>query len=58
MMTTAIVTPVCPKCGTSKKSGKRSCCARGGAWFKNCGDEDDLKFEHTWFQGIQACESR
>merc|ERR1712091_834577 len=22
----------CHKCGTTKKFGKRSCCARGGAW--------------------------
>jgi len=45
---------VCPKCGTLK-SGKRSCCFRGGAWFKKCGDTGDSKFEHTWFEGIQAC---
>ena len=46
----------CVKCGMSKKSGKRSCCARGGAWFKNCGDAGDKKFDHTWVEGIQACE--
>ena len=45
----------CPKCGTTKKSAKRSCCARGGAWFKNCGDSDDSKFDHTWVEGMQAC---
>ena len=48
---------VCPKCGTIKKSGKRSCCARDGAWFKNCGDGDDTQFDHTWTEGIQACRS-
>ena len=47
----------CPVCGTSKKSGKRSCCARGGAWFKNCGDVGDTKLDHTWAEGVQACES-
>ena len=47
--------PVCPKCGDIKKSGKQSCCARGGAWFKNCGDVGDTKFDHTWAEGIQAC---
>ena len=48
----------CLKCGIAKKSGKRSCCARGGAWFKNCGDADDTKFDHTWIEGIEACKSR
>ena len=43
-------------CGTTKKSGKLSCCARGGAWFKNCGDAGDMKFDHTWVEGIQACK--
>ena len=45
----------CSKCGTLKKSGKLSCCARGGDWFKNCGDISDLNFGHTWVEGIQAC---
>ena len=46
----------CVTCGTIKKSGKRSCCARGGAWFKNCGDAGDTKFDHTWAEGIRACK--
>ena len=46
----------CDECGTIKKSGKLSCCARGGAWFKNCGDVGDTKFDHTWIEGIQACK--
>ena len=46
----------CPKCGTAKKSGTRSCCARDGAWFKNCGDTGDTHFDHTWAEGIQACK--
>ena len=46
----------CPKCGATKMSGTLSCCARGGAWFKNCGDVDNAKFEHTWVEGIRACE--
>ena len=45
----------CPKCGY-QKSGKRSCCARGGDWFQNCGDVGDTKFDHTWAEGIKACE--
>ena len=46
----------CPKCGTINKSGKRSCCARGGAWFKKCGDVGDSSFEHTWDGGFKACK--
>ena len=49
---------VCPRCGTNKKSGKHSCCARDGAWFKNCGDGGDTKFDHTWAEGIQACDRK
>ena len=45
----------CPKCGTLKKSGKRSCCAPGGTWFQNCGDGSNSNVDHTWFEGIQAC---
>ena len=39
----------------SKKLGKPSCCAFGGAWFKNCGNPGDIKFDHTWTEGIEAC---
>ena len=46
----------CTECGATTRSGKRSCCARGGAWFKNCGDTDDTKFDHTWAEGIRACK--
>ena len=49
---------VCPKCGTAKKSGVSSCCARGGSWFKNCGDTVDTQFDHTWTEGIRACRSK
>ena len=34
---TMTVSYVCPKCGTIEKSGKISCCGRGGAWYGNCG---------------------
>ena len=46
----------CTNCGVVKKSGKRSCCARGGAWFQNCGDNGNTNFDHTWSEGIQACK--
>ena len=50
------VSDVCLKCGITKNSGKHSCCVRGGAWFKYCGDAGDKQFEHTWAEGIWACE--
>jgi len=34
-----------------------SCCGRGGSWFKNCGRAGNTKFQHTWYEGIQACKS-
>merc|ERR1712224_388105 len=54
--TATTVNPVCSKCGTVKNSGKRSCCGHGGAWFNNCGNSGNLKFEHTWTEGFQACK--
>merc|ERR1712224_521879 len=45
----------CPKCGTFEKSGRVSCCAPGGAWFKNCGGAGNVNVGHKWFEGIQAC---
>ena len=53
--TSALGSKECPKCGTVKKFGKASCCARGGAWFQKCGDAADTNFDHTWVEGIQAC---
>merc|ERR1712157_84473 len=47
----------CPKCILIKKTGKRSCCYRGGAWFKKCGNPGDRNFEHTWNDGIRACKT-
>ena len=55
--TSAMISNVCPKCGTDKRSGKRTCCAPGGAWVKKCGIPGDSKFDHTWLEGIQACNS-
>ena len=60
MTTTATTTSSssCPKCGTNRQSGTRSCCAPGGAWVGNCGDPGDSNFEHTWFEGNEACKSK
>ena len=54
-MSTKSTSNRCSKCGTIKKYCTRSCCARGGAWFKNCGGDGDSSFDHTWNEGIQAC---
>jgi hypothetical protein len=44
-------------CGFIKRSGKRSCCGRGGSWFGKCGGTKS-KSAYTWFTGIQACKPR
>ena len=53
---TPAASPKCRKCGRILKTGKFSCCARGGSWFKKCGD-DDGRFDHTWSEGVQACNT-
>ena len=45
----------CATCGTAPKSGQMSCCARGGTWFKKCGDPGDTNFDYTWDEGFKAC---
>ena len=55
---TVTVSSVCPKCGIAKRSGKSSCCGRGGSWFGNCGSTGDTKVDHTWYEGLQACKAR
>ena len=57
-VTTSASTPpiACPKCGATT-DGKISCCFRGGTWFRKCGDFGDANFDHTWFEGIQACKA-
>ena len=54
----AAKTPECRKCGTIGKSGKSSCCGRGGSWFRNCGNAGNVKNSHTWYEGIQVCNTR
>ena len=56
--TTTTTVSECPKCGTIGKSGKTSCCARGGSWFKSCGGAGNARLQHTWYEGIKACKAR
>ena len=51
------VSSSCPKCGITTKSGKISCCGRGGSWFGDCGSGGDTKFGHTWYDGLQSCRA-
>ena len=56
--TAAAIGSVCHKCGTIEKSGKHSCCGRGGSWYKNCGAAGSANSDHTWHEGIRACKAR
>ena len=49
---------MCPNCGMFKKSGRASCCAPGGTWYKNCGGTGENKFDHSWFEGVEACKCK
>ena len=61
LITTSSIAPTiantmtCPKCGTFEKSGRVSCCAPGGAWYKNCGGAGNRNVDHKWFEGVEAC---
>ena len=48
----------CLKCATFAKSGRVSCCAPGGAWYKNCGGAGNRNADHSWFEGTQACRRK
>ena len=54
----AVAYTVCPKCGTLEKSGKASCCGRGGSWFGHCESAGSAQLGHTWLEGIEACKTR
>ena len=53
--TNSMSTSKCPKCAIRQSTGKLSCCAEGGAWFKKCGGFGSNS-EHTWYQGREACK--
>ena len=48
----------CPKCGTFLKSGRISCCAPGGAWYKDCGGVANKNVDHSWTDGMEACKRK
>ena len=56
--TPSALTMTCPRCGTFTKSGRRSCCAPGGAWFTNCGDTHKKNVGHRWFDGVATCKRK
>ena len=56
MMT--IISIRCSKCGIIGKSGKLSCCGRGGSWFGTCGSDGNSNMAHTWSEGVRACKPR
>ena len=51
-------TITCPRCGTFRKSGRVSCCAPRGAWFKNCAGLGRKSADHTWSEGVKACKRK
>ena len=51
-------TVTCLKCGTFKKSGRVSCCAPDGTWYKNCGGVGNKHVGHSWSEGAQACKCK
>ena len=54
--TSMIATTItCPKCGSFAKSGRVSCCAPGGAWYKNCGGAGNRNVDHRWSEGLESC---
>ena len=61
-MPASVITPyialACPKCGTFKRSGRVSCCAPGGAWYKDCGAFGVKNVAHTWLEGVQVCKRK
>ena len=48
----------CPRCGKFRTSGRVSCCAPGGAWFKNCGRFRSKIVDHNWSEGAKACKCK
>ena len=56
-VTTTTSSSICRKCGTTRKSGKSSCCGRGGSWHTSCGSAYNTRLQHTWYEGLHACKA-
>ena len=56
--TESLAPTTCSTCGIEKNTGKPSCCAPGGSWFKDCGYHGDPSFRHTFVEGLEACARR
>ena len=54
---TSVTANTCSKCGTFHQSGRVSCCAHGGAWFKKCGPVGNENVVYKWSEGVKACKS-
>ena len=52
------IASACPKCGMFKKSGRASCCAPGGAWYKKCGKIRHNGVQHQWIDGVNVCKRK
>ena len=57
-MPATLSTAICPKCGTFVRSGRVSCCAPGGAWYKNCGGAGNRNVDHSWLAGVETCKRK
>jgi len=57
-VSTPAIASTCPKCGTFRKSGRASCCAPGGTWYKNCGGVGDGNVDHSWLEGVAVCKGK
>ena len=55
---TTVITAICTECGKIQKSGKLSCCSRGGSWFGHCGSIGNAHFSHAWYEGVRVCKAR
>ena len=55
-VSTTTTSSTCSECGTIAKSGKISCCGRGGSWFGQCGGVGNESFAHSWYEGIRTCK--
>ena len=56
-VTTTPVSSICQECGIMHKSGKLSCCGRGGSWYGQCRRAGDENLGKTWYEGVRICKA-